>query len=253
MPSQRPFQILWITWHGHFTATHGRVRNLASLTRISDISLEYDTTTGSITVFGNLGLTELRVSPYPVSPFLCFRTVRVDRSLAISTVTCRMTWVRFAASGDFSCKIWGIHSGEYEERRLLWYKNPLCTSQETHYVSTTEPGQLMLCKIWGIHSGEYEERRLLWYKNPLCTSQETHYVYTTEPGQLMLCKILCFHSGEYEEFRLLRYRNSVRTSQETHYVSATDSSQLMLFKIWGIHSGEYEELRLLRYKNPDST
>jgi hypothetical protein len=69
MASYFPFQILWITWHGHFTATQGRVRNLASLTRTSDISLEYDATTGSITVFGNLGLTELRVSQYPVCLF----------------------------------------------------------------------------------------------------------------------------------------------------------------------------------------
>jgi hypothetical protein len=35
----------------------------------------------------------------------------------------------------------------YEECRLLGYKNPVRTSQETHYVSTTESSQLMLCKI----------------------------------------------------------------------------------------------------------
>jgi hypothetical protein len=67
-----PFQILWITWHGHFTATQGRVRNLASLTRISDISLEYNENAGGITVFGSLGLTELRVSRYLVSLFFSF-------------------------------------------------------------------------------------------------------------------------------------------------------------------------------------
>jgi hypothetical protein len=48
-----------------------------------------------------------------------------------------------------------------EERRLLGYRNPVCTSQETHYVSTTEPSQLMLCKSWGFHGGDYEECRLL--------------------------------------------------------------------------------------------
>jgi hypothetical protein len=37
------------------------------------------------------------------------------------------------------------------------------TSQETHYVSTTAPSQLMLCKIWGFHPGDYEERRFLEY------------------------------------------------------------------------------------------
>jgi hypothetical protein len=31
--------------------------------------------------------------------------------------------------------------------RLLGYKNPVCTSQETHYVSAIEPSRLMLCKI----------------------------------------------------------------------------------------------------------
>jgi hypothetical protein len=29
------------------------------------------------------------------------------------------------------CKIWGFHSGDYEECRRLWYENPVRTSQET--------------------------------------------------------------------------------------------------------------------------
>jgi hypothetical protein len=41
----------------------------------------------------------------------------------------------------------GFHGGDYEECRLLGYKNPVRTSQETHYVSATEFSQLMLCKI----------------------------------------------------------------------------------------------------------
>jgi hypothetical protein len=44
---------------------------------------------------------------------------------------------------------------------ILGYKNPVYTSQETHYVSITEPHQLMPCKISGFHSGDYKERRLL--------------------------------------------------------------------------------------------
>jgi hypothetical protein len=36
-------------------------------------------------------------------------------------------------------KIWGFHGGDYEEYRLLGHKNPVYTSHETHYVSTTEP------------------------------------------------------------------------------------------------------------------
>jgi hypothetical protein len=41
----------------------------------------------------------------------------------------------------------GSHGSDYEEGRLLGYKNPVCTSQETHYLSTTKPSLLMLCKI----------------------------------------------------------------------------------------------------------
>jgi hypothetical protein len=102
-----------------------------------------------------------------------------------------------------SCKIWDIHRGDYEECRFLGFRKPVCTSQETHYVSATEPSQLMLCKIWGFHGGDYEEWCLLGYKTSVRTSQETHYVSATEPSQLMLCKIWSFHGGNYEECRLL--------------------------------------------------
>jgi hypothetical protein len=146
---------------------------------------------------------------------------------------------------QWESKIWSIHGSDYEECRLLRYKNLVRTSQETYYVSATESSQLMLCKIWGFHSGDYEECRLLGYKNPVHTSQETHYVSATESSQLMLCKIWGFHGGDYEECHLLEYKNPVHTSQETHYVSATESSQLMLCKIWGFHGGDYEEWRLL--------
>jgi hypothetical protein len=36
------------------------------------------------------------------------------------------------------CKFRGSHGGDYEECRLLGYKNPVCISQETHYISTTQ-------------------------------------------------------------------------------------------------------------------
>jgi hypothetical protein len=100
------------------------------------------------------------------------------------------------------CKIWGVHGGHYEVCRLLGYKTPVRTSQETHYVSTTEPSRLMLCKTWGLHGNDYEECRLLGYKTPVRTSQETHYVSVTESNQLMLCKIRCFNGDHYEEWRL---------------------------------------------------
>jgi hypothetical protein len=51
------------------------------------------------------------------------------------------------------CKIWGFRGDDYEECRLLEYKTPVRTSQETHYISVTESSQLMLCKVWGIYCG----------------------------------------------------------------------------------------------------
>jgi hypothetical protein len=86
-------------------------------------------------------------------------------------------------------KILGFHGGDYEECRLLAYKTPVRTSQETHYVSATESSQLMLCKVWSFHGGDYEQFRLLGYKTPVRTSQETYYVSATESNQLALCKI----------------------------------------------------------------
>jgi hypothetical protein len=131
------------------------------------------------------------------------------------------------------CKIWGFHGSGYEECRLLGYKNPVRTSQETYYVNVTGPSQLMLCKIWGFHGGDCEECRLQGYKYPGRTSEETNYVSVTGPSRLMLCKIWGFHCCDYEECRLLGYKHPVGTSQETHYVSATEHSRLMLCKIWG--------------------
>jgi hypothetical protein len=53
-------------------------------------------------------------------------------------------------------QIWGFHGGDYEEWHLQGYKNPVSTSQETHYVSVTEPSQLMLCRIWGFLGGDWD-------------------------------------------------------------------------------------------------
>jgi hypothetical protein len=44
------------------------------------------------------------------------------------------------------CKTKGFYGGDYEECRLLEYKSPVRTSQETHYVSVTEPSRFMLSK-----------------------------------------------------------------------------------------------------------
>jgi hypothetical protein len=59
------------------------------------------------------------------------------------------------------CKNLRFHGSDYEEFRPLGYKTPVHTSQETHYVSTTESSRLMLRKIRGIYRNDYEEWRLL--------------------------------------------------------------------------------------------
>jgi hypothetical protein len=115
----------------------------------------------------------------------------IYRILYHSSVTNLNLFVRFEVFTD------------YEEWRLLSYKKPVRTSQETHYASATETSWLMLCKSWGFHGGDYLGCHLLGYKNPVRTSQETHYVSATELSRWMLCKIWGFHGGDYEECRLL--------------------------------------------------
>jgi hypothetical protein len=105
------------------------------------------------------------------------------------------------------CKIWGFQGGDYEECRLLGYRKPVPTSQETRYISTTEPDQLMLCKIWGFHGGDYDECRLLGYRNPVRTSQETLHLW---------------YGGDYEECRLLGCDGA--TSQKTTFFKEKTNS-----------------------------
>jgi hypothetical protein len=61
------------------------------------------------------------------------------------------------------CKISGFQGGDYEECRLLGYKNKVFTTQGTHYVSATEASCSMLCKIGDFHGSDYEEYRVLGY------------------------------------------------------------------------------------------
>jgi hypothetical protein len=67
----------------------------------------------------------------------------------------------FVKAEKIRIKISDFHGSDYEECRLLEYKNPVRTSKETHYVSVTETSRLILCKILGFHSSDYEECRLL--------------------------------------------------------------------------------------------
>jgi hypothetical protein len=62
---------------------------------------------------------------------------------------------------SIECKILCVYGDNYEEYRLVGYKTPVRTSQETHYFSATESSRLMLCNIWGFHGGNYEECRFL--------------------------------------------------------------------------------------------
>jgi hypothetical protein len=137
------------------------------------------------------------------------------------------------------CKIWGCHCGDYEECRHLRFK-PQFVPHKKHYVSATEPNQLMVYKIWGFNGCDYEEYRLLEYKNPILTSQEIHCVSATEPSQLMLCKIWGSHCGDYEECGHLGFKPQF-VAHKKHYVSATEPNQLMVYKIWGFQGCDYEE------------
>jgi hypothetical protein len=127
------------------------------------------------------------------------------------------------------CKVWGFLGGDYKECRLLAYKNPVRTTQETHYVSATESSRLMLRKISGFLRVDYKECRLLVYKNPVRTSQETHYFSVTESSQLMLCKIWGFHGDDYEECRLL---GRCAVSSFPHSVKYLTISQCVNFVIY---------------------
>jgi hypothetical protein len=57
-------------------------------------------------------------------------------------------------------KSWGVQDDDYAECRLLRYKNPVHTLQETYHFSVTELSRLMLCKIWGFFGRDYEGYRL---------------------------------------------------------------------------------------------
>jgi hypothetical protein len=67
-------------------------------------------------------------------------------------------------------------------------QNAVRTSQETHYVSATEPNRLMLFgEIVAVYCDNHTEHiDTLCGQNAVRTSHETHYVSATEPNRLML-------------------------------------------------------------------
>jgi hypothetical protein len=106
------------------------------------------------------------------------------------------------------CKI-SCHGRNYEECRLLGCRNPVRTSQETHYVSATESSPLMQCNISVFHGVDYEESRLLGYRNPVRTPQETlRFHYSAQ--RLMLYKI--------EVFTAVTMKNAFFWDVETQFV-----------------------------------
>jgi hypothetical protein len=52
-------EILFITWWGRFATRDGLAGKLDTVARTGDVSLEYDTNTGGIKVFGSVGLSQL--------------------------------------------------------------------------------------------------------------------------------------------------------------------------------------------------
>ena len=57
-----PFQVLGITVWGSFDALGGTARNLATLIRTGDCTLDIDDVNGILVVSGSLGLRDLNVS-----------------------------------------------------------------------------------------------------------------------------------------------------------------------------------------------
>jgi hypothetical protein len=90
--------------------------------------------------------TESAAISYPAIA-LTLLTSRIEiRRVRISIKTWAILFAVFLSCLS-PCKIWSFHGSDYEECRLLGYKTPVRTSQETHYVSATDTSQLMLCKI----------------------------------------------------------------------------------------------------------
>jgi thioredoxin-related protein len=104
------------------------------------------------------------------------------------------------------------------------YKNPVRTSQETHYVSATERNRLML---FGEAVALFIVRTVTEHTDTVRTSEETHHVSTKETNRLMLFgKTVAVYCEPYG-----RNTHTVRTSQETRYASATQANRLMLFGV----------------------
>jgi hypothetical protein len=94
-----------------------------------------------------------------------------------------------------------------EKCRLLGYKTPVRMSQETHFVSATEPSRLMLCKIWDFHGGDHEEWRLVRCYAVLAlhltpyTTELRRYVYIRR--SVLYCIVLYLFSSVFLHSNIL--------------------------------------------------
>jgi hypothetical protein len=84
-------------------------------------------------------------------------------------------------------KIWGFHGGDYEERRLLGYKNPVRTSQETHCVSATEPSRLLVVLRFDVFTAVTMKNAVFWDIKPSSYLAEDalHLRYIAQPVNAM--------------------------------------------------------------------
>jgi hypothetical protein len=121
------------------------------------------------------------------------------------------------------CKIWGFHSIDYEECRLLGNK--------THFV----PHRKHITSRRMVSSGML--RRVTLVRADVSEEPSATFTRVTR-----ICELGTTLAATRNWHTLRRNTN---TSNLTHYISATEPSQLMLCKIWGFHSSDYEECRLL--------
>jgi hypothetical protein len=94
----------------------------------------------------------------------CLKMLSLPSAELATCKCCSSVWLWHASSLQTSLNF--VRSEVYTavtmKNSVFWDKKPVRPSQETHYISATEPSWLMLCKIWGFHVDDYEECRLLW-------------------------------------------------------------------------------------------
>jgi hypothetical protein len=90
-----------------------------------------------------------------------------------------------------------------EECRLLGYKIPGRTSQETQCVSVKSPEGYCYVRF-EVFMAVTMKNALFWDIKTQFIPHKKHYVSATEPSRLMPYKIWSVHGSDYDECRLLR-------------------------------------------------